>query len=391
MGIFDAASLPSGPTSKGTTDSSVASWAQPYINQYLTGAQNLVNQGGQPNALMQQSYTGAANLKTPEQFGQATNLAQQGGQGLLGTTGTALGYGSQAAGAGQNYANMATNPNAIQAYMNPYIQQSLAPQLALLNQQQALQGQDIAAKAVGQGAFGGNRATLAQGLNAQNFDLARQQAIGQGYNNAFNAAQQAQQYGAGLGLQGLNTALQGVNTAQQGYSGANQAAATLGQLGSAQNQANLGILGAQNQFGQQQYNLPYQNLQFMQGMMAGLPFSNQTQQGWQAPPNALSQMTGLTGSLLTGGALANKLGLLPKFGSGSNNTNPYAASQENNGAQTGETWGSPGVTDSSYENLGQSSVMSNDWDPNTLAEGGPVQSYASGGIVSLAMKKALKG
>ena len=36
MGIFDAASLPSGPTSQGITSSSIASWAQPYINQYLT-------------------------------------------------------------------------------------------------------------------------------------------------------------------------------------------------------------------------------------------------------------------------------------------------------------------------------------------------------------------
>jgi hypothetical protein len=305
---------------------------------------------------MQQSYTGAANLQTPGQFEQGTEAAQQGV--------------TQALGAGQNYANMATNPNAIQAYMNPYIQQSLAPQLSLLNQQQALGGQNIAANAVGKGAFGGNREALAQGLNAQNYDLARQSAIGQGYNNAFNAATQAQQYGAGLGLQGAQSAIQG--------------AQTLGQLGAGQNQANLGIVNAQNQLGLQQYNLPAQLLEFQKNMMSNLPYSNQTQQGWQAPPNALSQTTGLLGTAGTLGLLANKMGMFNDlknpFTSGSN---PYPA-QENNGAQTGEVWGSPGNQDASYGNLGQSSVMQNPVTPDTL-------NFASGGIVSLALDKASKG
>lgn len=388
MGLFDASSLPSGPTSQGTTNSSIASWAQPYINNYLNKSQDLVNQGGQPNALQQQSYTGAANLQTPGQFGQGSSLSNQAGQGLLGTTGTALGYGQQAVGAGQNYQNMATSPEAMQAYMNPYIQQSLAPQLNLLNQQQALAGQGINAKAVGQGAFGGNRATLAQGLNAQNYDLARQQAIGQGYNTAFQNAQQAQQFGANLGLQGIATGLQGVNAAQQGYSGANQAGATLGQLGYQQNQADVARLGLQNTLGTQQYQLPYQNLQFMQGIMQGLPYSNQQQQGWQAPPNALSQMTGLTGSLITGGALANKMGLFngiknPSAGSTFENPIKYDPSGAVTNSQITVQPGGGYITSGGNE--------INPMEYSDYAKGGSVQSYASGGIVSLAMKKALKG
>ena len=365
MGLFDAASLPSGPTSQGTVNSSIASWAQPYINNYLTGAQNLVNQGGQPNSLMQQSYTGAANLQTPGQFGQGTEAAQQGV--------------TQALGAGQNYASMATDPNTIAAYMSPYIQQSLAPQLSLLNQQQALGGQNIAANAVGKGAFGGNRETLAQGLNAQNYDLARQSAIGQGYNNAFNAATQAQQYGAGLGLQGAQSAIQG--------------AQTLGQLGSAQNQANLGILNAQNQFGQQQYNLPYQNLQFLQSMMQGLPYSNQQQQGWQAPPNALSQSAGLLGSAITGTALANKMGLFN--GSGNNNggngiTTGYTGNvYDSNGNLVSSGNAAPAYNPNPYVGNTESSSNSNDG----YAKGGAIKEkrYASGGLATLAMHNATKG
>lgn len=418
MGIFDAASLPSGPTSKQINTSDISSWAQPYISDYLTKSQTLANQA--PTAFQNQVASSAQNLGTPEQFGQGSNLLNQAGQGQLNTTGQALGYGQQGVGigalglgygmnAGANYANQATNPYAVGAYMNPYIQQSLAPQLGLLNQQQQLASQDINAKAVGQGAFGGNRATLAQGLNAQNFDLARQQAIGQGYNQAFQNAQQAQQFGANLGLQGaqmgvtsglqgLGTALQGVQGAQQGYTGATQAGVGLGNIGAQQGQYDLSKLALQNQIANQQYMQPFQQQQFMQSMLSGLPITSQTTQGFQAPPNALSQMTGLAGSLITGGALANKLGLLPKFGGGNNNTNntnPYAASLENNGAQLGEVWGSPGTIDTSYGTGDAYGNMTSDEISNMqiygLAEGGSVKSYASGGIVSLAMKKALKG
>ena len=104
------------------------------------------------------------------------------GTGLTGTAAGLTGMSTMGAmGAGANYARQATNPYAVGAYMNPYIQQSLAPQLALLNQQQELGARQIAGQAAGQGAFGGNRATLAQGLNAQNYALAQQQAVGQGY------------------------------------------------------------------------------------------------------------------------------------------------------------------------------------------------------------------
>jgi hypothetical protein len=406
MGLFDAASLPSGPTSKQINTSDIQSWAQPYVSGYLNKSQALSNQA--PTAFQNQVYSGAQNMGTPEQFGMGTNLANQGGQGSLSTAPVALNYGQMGAGigsqgigigaqgmnygmnAGANYANQATNPYAVGAYMNPYIQQSLAPQLALLNQQQQLAGQDINAKATGQGAFGGNRATLAQGLNAQNYDLARQQAIGQGYNQAFQNAQQAQQFGANLGLQGaqmgtqaglqgLGTALQGVTTglqgvqgAQQGYQGATQAGSTLGQIGSQQGQYQLNKLALQNQIAQQQYQQPFQQQQFMQSMLSGLPITNQTTQGFQAPPNALSQMTGLLGAGITGTALANKMGLFKDV------KNPF----------TSQPTLMPFVPSGAAS---MEDIMNDDTGMFDMAEGGSVKSYASGGIVSLALDKALKG
>jgi hypothetical protein len=365
MGIFDPQGLSSSPSTKSTVDSGISSWAQPYVSSYLNKGSELLSQG--PNAAQQQVYGNAQNMQAPTQFGQGSGLLNQAGAGLLGTTGTALGYGSQAAGAGQNYANMATDPSQMQAYMNPYIQQSLAPQLSLLNQQQALAGQGINAKAVGQGAFGGNRATLAQGLNAQNYDLARQQAIGQGYNEAFKNAQQAQQYGSTLGLQGLNTALQGVNQAQQGYQGATQAGVGLGNIGAQQTQSDVARLGLQNTIANQQYNLPYQQANFMQGLMGGLPVSSATTTGYTAGQNPYVQGIGAIGTI---GSYA------PSIIKGGKDIFDFFKGGGGGGGG-GITYGGDGYTTSA------GNLITSDGYSDLFAEGGEVKRYAEGGIASI--------
>jgi hypothetical protein len=427
MGIFDASSLPSGPTSQSIHTSGIAPCAQSYVLDYLNRAQQLSSQG--PSAQQQQVYNAAQNMQTPGQFAQGAGLAQQGGEGSLSTAPMALGYGQLGANIGQlgagigaqgiglgaqgqqygmnagaNYAQQATNPYAVGAYMNPFIQQALAPQMELLNQQQQLGSQNIAAKAVGQGAFGGNRATLAQGLNNQNYALAKQQAMGQAYTDAYKQAQQAQQFGstlglqgamqgtqlglqglgtalqgAGLGIQGAQAGLQGVSGAQQGYQGATQAGAALGNIGSQQGQYGLGQLALQNQIANQQYNLPYQNLQFMQGMMGGLPVSTSTTQGYQAPPNSLSQIAGL------GATAAGVYGMGKNAGWWGGNTGG------SNGAALGEVWGSPGVTDTTYGAGTAYNAMTAGETANMMANGiakgghikdGNVKRYAKGGKVN---------
>jgi hypothetical protein len=349
-----------GPTSSTTQTSNIPSYAEPYVQNMLNATQSqLFNMGdvqtgtddnGQatyqkqitgfkpyqpyssnvndyfagPSPMQQQSYQGMANMQVAPQLAQGSQFASAGGTGMLGTTGAATGYGQQASGygqqatgAGQAYQNMATDPSQIQKYMNPYIEQALNPQLQLLNQQQALAGQGIAAKAAGQGAFGGNRAALSQGLNAQNYALAQQQAIGTGYSDAFKAAQQAQQFGSDLGLRGLQTGiqgqqvgLQGIDTAQRGYAGAINAGSTLGQLGQTQYGQQMGILEGQNRFGTQQQGMeqqkinqaisdystaqqyPYMQLGMMSNMLRGLPMEASTRQMYQAQPGVGQQALG---------------------------------------------------------------------------------------------------
>jgi hypothetical protein len=378
--IFAPQALPSSPTSQQTTTGGLNAWAQPYVTDLLKQAQGL---SADPTALQQQSYQNVSNLGVAPQIGQATGMASGAAQGALGTAGTALGYGQQASQAGQNYQNMATDPNSIQAYMSPYIQQALAPQLAMLGQQQAISSQGINAKAVGQGAFGGNRATLAQGLNAQNYDLARQQAIGQGYQNAFNQAQQAQQFGSTLGLQGLQTGLQGVQGAQNAYGLGLQGASTLGQLG--QNQFNQQATAAQlqNQLGTQQYLMPQQLLQTKQNMLQGLPVGSSMTQGWQSGPNSLSQgigAVGTLGTLFAGGANSAFNTVRSMFpGSSGGGGTGIVTDANGNRLSTGQTLDNNGsiVNDPTY-GAGANYPVPEDMQ---VAKGGVIKSYAQGGMV----------
>jgi soluble lytic murein transglycosylase-like protein len=246
--------------------------------------------------LQQQAYQGAGNLNLPNQFGPATGAALQGtGQALM---------------AGQNYQNMATNPYAVGAYMNPYLQQSLQPQLNMIAQQGGIQGAQQQGAATQAGAFGGSRNALQQALTQQNTLLAQQQAIGQGYNTAFQNAQQAMQYGAGLGLQG----------SQAGIAGAGQ----LGALGGQQLAAQQGILGLQNQFGGQQQQqaqnvinagmtnyqtaqqYPMTQLSQLKSLISNIPVTDVTTTAQQAQPSTATQLAGLGTAGVAGLALANQ-------------------------------------------------------------------------------------
>ena len=253
------------------------------VKPYVPYSQNPQDYIAGFSPLQQQAMNTTANLQTPQQYQDASNMAAMSGVGALQ--------------AGRNYANQATNPNAVQQYMNPYLQASLQPQLAEMQRQYDITGLQQQGKATAAGAFGGSRGAIMDAENQRNKNMGMNQAIGQGYNNAFQAAQQAQQFGANLGLQGLG---QGVS-----------AASTLGSLGGQQLAAQQGIAQSQMQAGtaeqQQQQNIinqaiqnyataqqyPQQQLSFMNAMLRGLPTQSTTTQNYQAAPSALNQMTGL--------------------------------------------------------------------------------------------------
>jgi hypothetical protein len=334
-----------GPSTTNVQNSNIPEYARPYVETMLGSAQQQIYNYGAPDAegnravtgfkpytpygatvdaagnitntaqeqanaavagfspLQRQAQYNVGQMRVPGQFDTGTGFAALGGFG-------AANVADRAAQAGNQYNMMATNPYAQQAFMSPYIQTALQPQLQEMQRQYDITGLQERGKAVGAGAFGGSRQALMQAENQRNKNIAMNQAIGTGYQDAFKSAQQAQQFGANLGLQGYGTALQGTGQLTQ-------AGRTLADIGGQQLQAQQGIVGLQSQFGAQQQALeqqkvnqaiqnyamqqqyPMQQLSAMSGLLRGLPLQSATTQSYQAAPSAISQISGLG---LTGAA-----------------------------------------------------------------------------------------
>ena len=306
-----APAQPSTPTSQNVTNTSIPEYARPYVERMLGKAEAFSNTpyqayGGNRVAafdpMQKQAFQEAQNLGPAKQLGTGTQLAGMAGLGSLQ--------------AGQNYQNMATNPGSMQAYMSPYIQGALNPQLEEARRQSDISGLQNAGGAARAGAFGGSRFGLQEAERQRNLGTLQNSIYGQGMQNAFQNASQAQQFGATLGLQGMGQGLQAANT--------------LGQLGQQQfNQQQAGMqaragAGAQQQAREQQIlsqdyqdfltqrGYPKEQLAFMSDMLRGLPLSQSTQQTYQAAPSWLSQAAGVglvgkgLGVFAEGGEVSNR-------------------------------------------------------------------------------------
>ena len=125
-------------------------------------------------------------------------------------------YAAQAAGMGDLYGQMATDPRAYQAYMSPYQQAVTDTQIAAAQRQADIARQARRTMATRAGAYGGGRQAIeeAEANRALQTQLDAIQA--QGLQNAYQQAQQNINQRAMLGLQGLSGAQAGLGTALQG-------------------------------------------------------------------------------------------------------------------------------------------------------------------------------
>lgn len=145
--------------------------------------------------------------------GQGMNYGAQG----AGLAGSNLGVGALGMQAGMGYGQGAQNANTVQGYMNPYLQASLQPQLAEMQRQYGISGAQGQSNATKAGAFGGSREALMFSENQRNKNIAMNQAIGQGYNTAYDVANRNMQSAASLGMQGAGVGLSGLSAANQNY------------------------------------------------------------------------------------------------------------------------------------------------------------------------------
>lgn len=290
--LYDSGGAPSQPTDQRVTQTTIPEYAQPYVEKMLGKTEALTQTPYQPykgeriagfTPLQQQAFGGIGSMQVAPQVGGASQMAGLAGLGSLM--------------AGQRYAQQATDPYSMQAYMSPYVESALAPQLREAARQSAMQGQQAQAQAVQQGAFGGARSAIVEAERQRNLGQLQSDIYSRGLQSAFEQARQAQQFGSTLGLQGLGQA--------------GQLAGTLGQLGTQQFAQQKDILQGQLAAGEQQRALeqqrlaqqyedfqaqrqyPYQQLAFMSDMLRGLPLSQYTQTMYQQPTSPLATVAGL--------------------------------------------------------------------------------------------------
>lgn len=304
---------PAQPTNVTNTQTTIPEYARPYAEKML----------GQTEALAATPYQ-TYNRERVAGFTPMQQQAFQSAQGMQ--TSGLTGFGGQAAGAAtmgalgthfdpSQFQGGQFGSQEAQQYMNPYMQNVVGVQ-----QREAQRTADVAstqrgAQAVGSGAFGGSRQAIMDAEAARNLATQKGNIQAQGlmasYNQAqqqFNADQsrnmqaqqlgeQSKQYGAGLGLQGLQTALQGAG--QLGALGGQQ----FGQgmdinklqqaYGTQQQQQDQTRMSQQYQDFLNQQNYPYKQLGFMSDMLRGLPLSQSSSQMYQAPPSTAATLTGL--------------------------------------------------------------------------------------------------
>jgi hypothetical protein len=316
--VYGGGGSPSTPAdTTSTTTAELPEWARGYAKDTLAKASTLTDIGTNPyqqyggeriagfQPMQQQAFQGAANMQPSAQVGLGSGIAGMAGVDALGTN-----Y------QGGQFQGGQFDTQAAQQYMNPYTQNVVDYQKSqALRDFQAAQPMRQAT-AVQQGAFGGSRSAIVDAeaqrtLNSQlqGIEATGQQAAFQNAQQQFNQdmarrlqaqqmGEQSRQYGAGLGMQGLQTGL--------------QAASTLGQLGQTQYGQQMGINQLQSQYGQQQQqqaqrpldmayqdfmnqqNYPYKQLGFMSDMIRGLPLGQQsTSQMYQAPPSTLQTVGAL--------------------------------------------------------------------------------------------------
>lgn len=285
-------------------------WAKPYAQETLAKTKALsaapYQQYNAPriagfSPLQEQSFQTAAGM-------QPSGMGQFGGQVAGAAALGALGTQYQPFRMGQF-----TSGRAAQ-YMNPFIEQAMEPQLREAQRSSEIQRMADQAQATRAGAFGGSRQAIVEAERQRNLGTQLGDIRARGYMSAFDQAQQnfareqqlreqSRQYGAGLGLQSLQTALQG--------------AGQLGALGGQEFEQQRGIVGLQQQLGAQQQalrqqgltqayqdflteqNYPYKQLGFMSDMIRGLPLGQQSsRQIYEAPGSLAGQIGGIGTGLL---------------------------------------------------------------------------------------------
>lgn len=280
------------PAAGGTSESTISSWAGPYVTNMLGQAQAIaaepyqVYQGPMTageSGLQSKVFQGLGNLSFPSNLGQsfssagayqppamATNAYAPGPLGTGAGSNTNTGIGGLPTGTAAP-----TGPTGIAAqYMNPYLQAVLGPQMEEMRRQSQINLQPSLAKLTQAGGYGGGRQAIMESEANRNLLQEQNKTLGQGYANAYDKAMQ--QFNTEQGqAKDLTNMLANAGAVQRGIE-------------------QEGITADYNEFlAQRDY--PMKQTQFLQSMLQGLPY--QTVTNTPLPKSGMGQLAEITGSL----------------------------------------------------------------------------------------------
>ncbi len=327
------------PTTQYSVTSNIPEWAKEYATKLLGRAEALTEPiydpatglykpqytpyGGQLvagfNPLQEQAMRDVARMDVAPEMGQATGFT-----GLAALQAQNLAQYDPMR-SRQYYRSPLDQPGGYERYMSPYMQGVVEQQKKQAVQDYSRQLPGMAAAAARAGAKGGTREALvrAEGQRGLYDQLANIQATG--LQNAFQQAQQQAAQDAQLraqyGLAGTQLGEQsrqfGANLGMQGLQQQLAAARQLADIGGATQTQRQNILQAQMGAGQQAQDLeqrrlsslyqqfideqqaPYKQLGFMSDILRGTPASATTTSIYQQPPNFLASTLGGAGGLAT--------------------------------------------------------------------------------------------
>jgi len=342
------------PTETKVTQTSIPDYARPYVEEYLGKAKAITDLGYLPyggqrvaqfDPFQIQAQQNVANMQTAPQLGTATQMA-----GLAGLRAGDVRYDPaklqqfQMQQPGDVSTGRFTDPNVMSSYMSPYQQAVTDIEKREAMRQSNIMGQQNQARAVQQGAFGGARSAIVEAERQRNLGQQLGDIQSRGSQSAFQQAAQQfqadqqralqaalanQQMGFGTGQANLQAKLGvqqlgeqsrqfGANLGLQGIQQQLAAAGMLGNLGQMQFGQQKDIINALNAAGAQrqgieqqrldtdyqdfmrQQEYPYKQVGFMFDALRGLPLTQYSQSTYAGP------MT--PGQAATGAALAYRAG-----------------------------------------------------------------------------------
>jgi hypothetical protein len=291
------------PAAGGTSESTLSTWAGPYVTNMLGQAQAIANSPYQTyqgpmtageSGLQSNVFKGLGNLTFPTQLGQSfssTGAYQPPTMGANAYTPSAIGTGAGAGIAGLDTGTTGTagagTPGIASQYMNPYLQSVLNPQLEELRRTSQMNLQPNLAKMTQAGGYGGGRQAIMESEANRNLLQEQNKAIGQGYANAYDKGMG--QFNTEVGqAKDLTNMLANAGQAQRGIE-------------------QEGITADYNEFlAQRDY--PMKQTQYLQSMLQGLPF--QTVTNTPLPKSGMGQLAEITGSLPSVEQTLKDLGLI---------------------------------------------------------------------------------